>query len=228
MYFYLEAIEISKVSFLSFAITIILSVSGTSIADAQVHDPIVLLNTTKGPIVIRVYRYIVPYTSQNFLDLVSRGFYNGLSFHRVESWCVQGGDPNGNGTGDFIDPETGRARYINLEASPKLRHNQPGVVAMARGTDYNSASCQFYITKSAVPQLDGKYAIFGGVVDGMNSVYNITVGDRILSARIVEHAPDVQIRHKQMNLLTKRRIDRSANHKRAAFSRGHDLVSQCH
>lgn len=164
-----------------------LLLSSLPAAFAQGADPVVLLQTSKGPIAIRVYRSMAPRTAANFLDLVSRGFYNGLSFHRIESWCIQGGDPNGNGTGDFIDPETGRPRYLNLEISPQLHHNAAGVVAMARSQNPNSASCQFYITKSPTRQLDGQYAIFGGVVDGINTVYRIGRGDQIISAQIVEN-----------------------------------------
>jgi peptidyl-prolyl cis-trans isomerase B (cyclophilin B) len=150
---------------------------------AQGGDPIVTMQTTKGPITIQVLQSMVPTTSANFLDLVSRGFYNGLSFHRVETWCIQGGDPNGNGSGDFINPETGRPRYLRLEINRALHHNV-GMVAMARTQNPNSASCQFYIMKARQPMLDGQYAIFGKVLDGMNSVYNIGVGDRITSAQI--------------------------------------------
>ncbi len=65
-----------------------------------------------------------PITSKNFLDLVGRGFYNGLSFHRYEpGFCLQGGDPKGNGRGGFVDPATGRERTIPLEVTPKLRHS---------------------------------------------------------------------------------------------------------
>jgi len=156
-------------------------------AHAQGADPIVLLQTSKGPIAIRVYRSMAPRTAANFLDLVSRGFYNGLTFHRIETWCIQGGDPNGNGSGDFIDPQTGQPRYLNLEISPMLHHNAAGVVAMARSQNPNSASCQFYITKAPMGQLDRQYAIFGGVVDGINTVYKIGRGDTIISAQIVDN-----------------------------------------
>lgn len=160
------------------------SVSG---ARAQGRDPVVLLQTTKGPIPIRVYRTAAPNTALNFLDLVSKGFYNGLTFHRIETWCIQGGDPNGNGSGDYIDPQTGRPRYLRLEVTPQLRHNAAGVVAMARSSAPDSASCQFYITKSAVPQLDMQYAVFGGVLGGgINVVRSIGRGDRIISAEIVD------------------------------------------
>ena len=154
-------------------------------AYGQSRDPMVVMTTTKGTIVMRIYTGLAPNTAANFLDLVNRGFYNGLTFHRVEGWVIQGGDPNGNGTGSFVDPDSGQPRLLRLEVSPRLHHNAPGVVAMAHSRSPNSASCQFYITKQAVPYLDGQYAIFGGVVRGLNVVYNIQVGDRIQSAEIV-------------------------------------------
>ncbi len=156
---------------------------------AQGADPVVVLQTTKGPIAIRVYLSLVPNTASSFLDLVNRGFYNGLTFHRVENWVIQGGDPHANGSGVYVDPNTGQPRYIPLETNRMLRHNAAGVVAMAHSTSVNSNSCQFYITKKATPALDGSYSIFGGVVDGMNTVFNIQRGDQILSAQIVSGGP---------------------------------------
>jgi len=147
-------------------------------------DPIVVMQTTKGRIVIRVFRNMVPNTANNFLDLVSRGYYNGKLFHRVEGWVVQGGCPFGNGTGDYTEPDTGQKRYIRLEINRNLNHNAPGVVAMARGQSRDSASCQFYILKKSMPQLNGQYAVFGGVVDGLANIYRIGPGDRIISAQI--------------------------------------------
>jgi peptidyl-prolyl cis-trans isomerase B (cyclophilin B) len=158
-------------------------------AIAQGQDPLVVMQTNKGPIVMRIYLSAVPNTSRNFLELVDRGFYNNLSFHRIEQWCIQGGDPTGTGNGNFIDPATGQPRFIQLEINQNLSHSVPGVVAMARSNNPNSASCQFYITKAVMRQLDRNYAIFGQVVDGMHTVYNITRGDRILSAQIVQSAP---------------------------------------
>ncbi len=178
--------EIIKVQFSKLILAAMAGLCCVTAACAQGADPIVVMQTTRGQIAIRVYRSMAPRTAGNFLDLVSRGFYNGLTFHRIESWCIQGGDPNGNGSGDFVDPQTGRARYLDLEVTPRLHHNAAGVVAMARSGNPNSASCQFYITKSPVPQLDMQYAIFGGVVDGINVVRSIGRGDRIISAQIVE------------------------------------------
>ena len=156
-------------------------------ADSQSNsDPIVVMQTSRGTIAMQVFVNSAPNTARNFLDLVQRGFYNGLTFHRIENWCIQGGDPNGNGSGNFVDPNTGQVRYLNLEINPSLGHNSPGVLAMARSNNPNSASCQFYITKAAMPQLNGQYAIFGHVVDGMQTVNNMGRGDRIISAQIVD------------------------------------------
>jgi peptidyl-prolyl cis-trans isomerase B (cyclophilin B) len=157
---------------------------GTGARAQSNSDPIVVMETTKGTIAMQVFVNEAPNTSRNFLDLVQRGFYNGLTFHRIENWCIQGGDPNGNGTGNFVDPSTGQVRYVPMELSPRLGHNSPGVLAMARGSNPNSASCQFYITKAAMPQLNGQYAVFGHLVDGINAVYAMQRGDRIISAHV--------------------------------------------
>jgi peptidyl-prolyl cis-trans isomerase B (cyclophilin B) len=130
-------------------------------------------------------------------------------------FVVQGGDPQGSdpkvpvdllGTGSFIDPATGQPRYIPLElflngdgsprygeitAGPgqqnrlKLQH-QRGAIAMARSEDPNSASAQFYIALKALPELDGRYAVFGRVVKGMDVVDRISQGDRLIKATLVE------------------------------------------
>ena len=171
---------------LSILVTVLaFAASGAPTGAQGSNDPVVVLQTTKGPIVMRIYYGLVPTTAGSFLDLVTRGFYNGLTFHRVEGWVIQGGDPNGNGSGVFVDPNTGQPRYLRLESNRMLRHNAPGVVAMAHGKSPNSNSCQFYITKKASPALDGQYSIFGGVLQGMEVVYAIQPGDRILSAQIM-------------------------------------------
>lgn len=148
-------------------------------------DPIVRLDTSRGTIFIRVFRSAVPNTAQNFIEIVSCGFYSGKIFHRIENWCIQGGDPNGNGTGGFVDPRTGQVRYIRLEINRNLHHTA-GAVAMARSSGENTASCQFYITKANMYQLDGKYAIFGKVVGGMDVVMAMRRGDMIQAATIMQ------------------------------------------
>ena len=151
-------------------------------------DPLAVIETSKGPITIRLFRKYAPATVANFVDLIQKGFYNGLTFHRVEpGFVIQGGCPQGNGSGLYMDQATNKPRFINLETSPNLKHNSPGVVAMARfGKNPNSASCQFYITLAPTPQLDMKYGVFGGVVGGMEVVNQIAKGDRIVTIRLQE------------------------------------------
>src|SRR5688572_6139967 len=103
-------------------------------------DRTAVIETNKGTIKFRLYEEEAPITAGNFIELAQQGFYNGLTFHRVEpGFVIQGGDPNGNGTG-------GSKKTIPLEVKPNLKHDAAGVVAMARTSDPNSASCQFYIT----------------------------------------------------------------------------------
>lgn len=146
-------------------------------------DPLAVIQTTKGPITIRLFRQYAPNTVANFIELVQKGFYNGLSWHRVvPGFVIQTGCPKGDGTGGYVDPASGQQRTLPLELHQKLKHNSPGVVAMARfGNDLNSASSQFYITLSAQPRLDNKYTVFGGVLSGMEAVQNIRQQDRILN-----------------------------------------------
>jgi len=152
-----------------------------------------------------------PITAGNFVDLVERGFYDGIVFHRVvrqpQPFVVQGGDPKGNGTGGFVDPETGQERRIPLEIKqagaesptygsagvkpPELEHER-GVLSMARTQAPNSASSQFFITLAATPFLDGDYAVFGEVTSGMEVVDGIEQGDRIESATVTSGLENLQ------------------------------------
>lgn len=192
---------------------------GTSSVPCLSGTALVALQTNKGEVRIRLDGKDAPLTAGNFVDLVNRGTYNGTVFHRVVRepvpFVVQGGDPlSANpgtavsqfGTGSFVDPATGEARFIPLELSfkgePKLRYGSPvsspvqarnlrlpherGAVAMARSANPNSASAQFYVALEALPELDGSYAVFGRVVEGMDVVDRIQQGDRITSARLVE------------------------------------------
>ena len=147
------------------------------------NDPVVTIQTNKGTIVMRLFRQHAPITVKAFLQMVKSGFYNGLTFHRVEpGFVVQGGCPNGNGTGDYIPPGQTVPRYLPLETSPFARHNAAGVVAMARKpNNRDSSSCQFYITLGPKQQLDNQYTVFGGVIQGLDVVQRIAIGDRILA-----------------------------------------------
>jgi len=156
--------------------------------NAQKPDPIAIIETEKGNITIRLFRHFAPKTVENFIDLAGKGFYNGLVFHRVEpGFCIQGGDPNGNGSGVYFEPGTQNIRLLQLETNPNLKHNAAGVVAMARfPKNPNTASCQFYITLAPQPKLDGSYSIFGGVTSGMDVVNAIAKGDKMLKISVQE------------------------------------------
>lgn len=153
------------------------------------NDPVVVLETTKGTIKVRIYKDEVPKTAGNFLDLVKRGFYNGLTFHRYEpGFCIQGGCPKGTGTGGFVDPETNKERRIPLEVSKELKHSEAGVIAMARANDPNSASSQFYFTLAAANFLDMQYAVFGKVTEGLDVVQALRAGDIMKDVKVLEPA----------------------------------------
>ncbi len=120
-----------------------------------------------------------PKTVMNFLSLIEEDFYDGLTFHRViDEFMIQGGDPNADGTGDHKD-EDGNKVTVEGEFSSNgfttndIKHLR-GVISMARGNDKNSASCQFFICNATYPSLDGNYAAFGYVIDGMSVVDHIT------------------------------------------------------
>lgn len=151
-------------------------------------DPICVLETNKGVIMIRLFRKQAPKTVAHFMEMVQNGFYNGLTFHRVEpGFVIQGGCPNGDGSGMYNDPKTGKPKMSPLETSAQLSHNAPGVVAMARfPKNPNSASSQFYITLQPQPRLDHQYSIFGGVLNGMDVVQRIQKGDKIVQVSLRE------------------------------------------
>ncbi|HWQ36907.1 MAG TPA: peptidylprolyl isomerase [Blastocatellia bacterium] len=146
-------------------------------------DRTAIIETSKGTIKFRLYEADAPITTANFIGLAESGFYNGLTFHRVvPGFVIQGGCPLGNGTG-------GSGRRIKLEVTPKLKHGEAGAVAMARSSDPDSASSQFYVTLAPTPSLDMNYAVFGRVTEGMDVVQSIRVGDLIESVRIVSDQP---------------------------------------
>ncbi|MBD0394091.1 MAG: peptidylprolyl isomerase, partial [Microcoleus sp. C1-bin4] len=166
------------------------------------------------PVTIEVDGTNAPITAGNFVDLVERGVYDGVMFHRVvrqpAPFVVQGGDPRSRdttipasqlGTGSFIDPETNQARFIPLEIkpqgaaqpvynqivtqTPQLQHTR-GAVAMARSNALDSASSQFYFALADLPFLNGNYAVFGNVIQGFETVNAVQQGDRISTAKVVQ------------------------------------------
>ena len=120
---------------------------------------------------IELYPEIAPITCENFEKLVKQGFYNGLCFHRVISgFMIQGGCPIGNGTGN--SGEHIKGEFLANGVVNNLKHTR-GVISMARAADPNSASCQFFIMHEDAPHLDGSYAAFGKVTEGMEVVDEI-------------------------------------------------------
>jgi len=129
-------------------------------------NPTVTMRTTLGDIRIEVYRDRAPKTAENFLSLTRKGFYNGLTFHRViPGFMIQGGCPKGTGTG-------GPGYTIPDEFGEGLRHDGPGVLSMANAGP-NTGGSQFFITLAATSWLDGKHAIFGRVRGGQDVVERI-------------------------------------------------------
>jgi cyclophilin family peptidyl-prolyl cis-trans isomerase len=120
-------------------------------------------DTNRGTFRIELFEDRAPSTTKNFIDLAEKNFYDGLIFHRViPGFMIQGGDPNGTGTG-------GPGYKIKDEFHPDLRHDVPGVLSMANAGP-NTGGSQFFITLAATPWLDGKHAVFGRVVEGMDVV----------------------------------------------------------
>jgi peptidyl-prolyl cis-trans isomerase B (cyclophilin B) len=145
------------------------------------------LDTDRGTIVLELYPEVAPKTVANFEKLSQDGFYNNLTFHRVEpGFVVQGGDPQGNGMG-------GPGYDIPAEISRTEKHLR-GTLAMARKGDQvnperKSSGSQFYICLAPAPFLDGQYTTFGGVVEGMDVVDQIKVGDHIKKVTLSDTLP---------------------------------------
>ena len=129
----------------------------------EVSKSIATIETNKGIMKMELYGEKAPITTENFIKLAKSGFYNGLIFHRViKGFMIQGGDPTGTGSGGSTDT-------IALETHQELNHAD-GAVSMARTNNPNSASSQFFICDGAQPHLDGNYAVFGQVIEGIEVV----------------------------------------------------------
>ena len=139
-----------------------------------------------GEIVIKFYPQDAPKSVANFIKLAKKGFYDGLTFHRViPGFVAQGGDPAGNGSGG--PGYTIKGEFSENGVNNPQKHVK-GAVAMARTGDPDSAGSQFYICLDAQPALDGKYAVFGQVVKGMEYVEQIQVGDKMEKVGITQGA----------------------------------------
>jgi len=151
--------------------------------------------TPRGVIVCRLEYRKAPMTVASFVGLAEgtiaangvtgRRYFDGLTFHRVEpGFVIQGGDPKGTGSG-------GPGYQFPNEVSPELKHDGPGVLAMANSGPHTNGS-QFYITMQATPHLDGGYSVFGKVVQGQDVVANIKPGDRMTSVKILRIGADAR------------------------------------
>ncbi len=131
----------------------------------------VVIETEKGTIKAELYPDVAPITVANFQKLVSEGFYDGLTFHRIiEGFMIQGGDPKGNGSGG--SPDKIKGEFLANGVENNLKHER-GVLSMARSNAMDSASSQFFIMQEAAPHLDGLYAAFGKVTEGIEVVDKI-------------------------------------------------------
>ena len=121
-----------------------------------------------GTIEVELYKDAAPITVDNFVKLASKGFYNGLTFHRIiKGFMIQGGCPKGNGTGG--PGYSIKGEFLANGVNNPIKHER-GVISMARAMDPNSAGSQFFIMHQAAPHLDGQYAAFGKVVKGIEVV----------------------------------------------------------
>lgn len=138
----------------------------------ETKNPIVTIELENGRVMkAELYPEVAPNTVKNFVSLVQKGFYNGLIFHRViRGFMIQGGCPDGNGTGG---PGYGiKGEFSGNGFQNDLSHT-PGVLSMARAQNPNSAGSQFFIMHAAAPYLDGEYAAFGKLTEGLEVVDEI-------------------------------------------------------
>ncbi|MCM2272848.1 MAG: peptidylprolyl isomerase [candidate division Zixibacteria bacterium] len=129
------------------------------------ENKFVTLETNMGKMTLELYRDVAPAHADSFVSLTKKKFYDGTIFHRIiDGFMIQGGDPTGTGTGN--------AGYMLPAEFNKLPHLD-GTLSMARSADPNSASCQFFICLGKVPHLDGKYTVFGQLVNGFEILRKI-------------------------------------------------------
>jgi peptidyl-prolyl cis-trans isomerase A (cyclophilin A) len=151
-------------------LTIILSITFLNCNSSKTNNTsknIMKVETNMGTFKIKMYPEEAPKTVAHLKELVAKGFYDGIIFHRIiAGFVIQGGDPTGTGMG-------GSGNSIPDEFNNKLKHSKKGMVAMANSGRPNSQDSQFYITLAPLEFLDGKYTVFGEVIDGMDVIDKI-------------------------------------------------------
>lgn len=139
-------------------------------------NPLVTITMKSGDVMkLELYPDIAPNTVNNFISLVNKGFYNGLTFHRIiEGFMIQGGDPVGNGTGG---PDYQIPGEFSINGFNNTLSHEPGVISMARSQHPDSAGSQFFIMHKKASHLDGSYAAFGKITEGMDVVDKLATVD---------------------------------------------------
>jgi len=183
-----------KTRSLSLALAVALLMATASACQAKLDGVAVrntghyaIVDTDKGTFVIELYPKVAPKTVENFETLTKKGFYNGLTFHRVvPDFVVQGGDPDGTGTG-------GPGYTVPGEIDAKEKHLRGSVATARTGDQVNpqraSSGSQFYVCLEPQPGLDAQYTIFGGVVSGMDVVDKIEKGDHMKTIKLASEPP---------------------------------------
>jgi cyclophilin family peptidyl-prolyl cis-trans isomerase len=157
----------------------------------KTNNPVAVIETTLGKIVVELFQKEAPDTVANFVKLVEKGYYDGVIFHRViPKFMVQTGDPTGTGRG-------GPGWTILDEFHPKLRHNKAGILSMANAGPDTGGS-QFFITLAETAYLDDKHAVFGAVIEGQDVV--VKIGD---SPRDRGDRPNTPIAMKRVTIAQK-------------------------
>lgn len=143
------------------------------------------LETERGTIIIALTSTETPKTVTNFVNLIQRGYYDGLVFHRViADFMIQGGDPEGKGYG-------GPGYKFEDECVPSLRHDRAGILSMANSGPGTNGS-QFFITHGPTPHLDGRHTVFGKVIAGQEVVDAIRQGDKIVKALVSAEEGEIE------------------------------------
>lgn len=169
-------LKLSKI-LLIISVSIILFIASCNKGGNEKMNRIATIQTEEGIIKLELFENKAPLTTKNFIDLTQKGFYNGLTFHRViRGFVIQGGDPNGDGTG-------GPGYTIPDEFHPDLKHDSAGILSMANAGP-NTGGSQFFITEAPQPHLDKKHSVFGKVIEGMDIVTSIEQGDKIIKITI--------------------------------------------
>jgi peptidyl-prolyl cis-trans isomerase B (cyclophilin B) len=149
-----------------------------------VNDIKIILHTNKGDIEGTIFASKVPMTAANYLNLAKKGYYNGITFHRViANFMIQGGDPTASGSG-------GPGYKFADEIVPTLKHDKPGIFSMANAGPGTNGS-QFFITHLPTPHLDGRHTVFGEVTKGQDVVNKIAQGDKITSIDVLDSTDEL-------------------------------------